>query len=207
MNGPSDYITGFVTSADGTKIGYRQMGKGAGLILVHGGVQSSQSFMELGRALSDDFTVYIPDRRGRGLSGGFGVHYSILSDCEDLRVLIRQTNAQNIFGLSSGAIITLQTAIIEPALKKIALYEPPIIVDGVDHSKMDRNFDAALARGNIGKAMISILKGTGDSSLFAVLPAFITAPLMNFGMKRQLKNLKTDSVPLKALYPLFIMTA
>src|ERR1700678_1376764 len=149
MNEPAEYITGFVTSADGTKIGYRQMGKGEALILVHGGIQSSQSFMEMAKALSDTFTVYIPDRRGRGLSGDFGNNYSIAADCQDMQALIRQTKAQNIFGLSSGAIIALQTAIIEPALKKVALYEPPIVVDGVDHSKMDKKYDAALAEGNL----------------------------------------------------------
>jgi len=28
-----------------------------------------QNFMKLGQALASEFTVYIPDRRGRGLSG------------------------------------------------------------------------------------------------------------------------------------------
>jgi hypothetical protein len=31
--------------------------------------------MKLGVALSNAFTVYIPDRRGRGLSGPFGDNY------------------------------------------------------------------------------------------------------------------------------------
>jgi len=63
------YITGSVSSRDGTKIGYQQLGSGPGIILLHGGANASQSFMKIGKALSDKFTVYIPDRRGRGLSG------------------------------------------------------------------------------------------------------------------------------------------
>ncbi|MEU1641010.1 alpha/beta hydrolase, partial [Nonomuraea sp. NPDC005701] len=58
-----------VRSADGTTIGYRRSGRGPGLILVHGGMQASQHFTKLAAALSTEFTVYVPDRRGRGLSG------------------------------------------------------------------------------------------------------------------------------------------
>ena len=51
------YTAGCVTSRDGTTIGYRQFGKGSGLILVHGSMMSTQSFMKLAIALSDEFTV------------------------------------------------------------------------------------------------------------------------------------------------------
>src|ERR1700722_19602010 len=64
---PSDAV-GSVISSDGTGIGYRQMGDGPGLILVHGGMQSTQNLTKLARALCHRFTVYLPDRRGRGLS-------------------------------------------------------------------------------------------------------------------------------------------
>jgi len=57
------YEMGSVVSKDGTAIGYRQMGDGPGVILFHGGANASQSYSKLGAALSDAFTVYIPDRR------------------------------------------------------------------------------------------------------------------------------------------------
>jgi hypothetical protein len=66
------YPTSFVTSKDDTTIGYRQMGAGLGLILLHGGASASQKHMWLGTMLSDAFTIYNPDRPGRGLSGPFG---------------------------------------------------------------------------------------------------------------------------------------
>jgi pimeloyl-ACP methyl ester carboxylesterase len=199
----NEYTTGSVISADGTTIGYRQTGKGPALILVHGGVQSSHSFLELGKHLADAFTVYLPDRRGRGLSGGFGPNYSLQKDAQDMQALIRHTGAKNIFGLSSGAIVTLQTAINTPALKKVALYEPPILVNGVDHSKLNRDYENAIASGNLGRAMISIIKGTGDTSIFKKLPAFITAPFLNFGIKAQAKKATGDGVLLKDLVPTF----
>ncbi len=203
MDTANGYSTGFVTSKDGTKIGYRQMGNGAGLILVHGGMQSSQSFMALGKALANEFTVYIPDRRGRGLSGAFGAGHSLSADAEDMQALVQQTKAQNIFGLSSGAVIALQTALIGPGLKKIALYEPPIVVKGVDHAKMEREYEGALSKGNLGRALVSVIKGTGDSSMLAVIPGFITAPFLNAAIKAQQKNIKGHDVPLKDLIPTF----
>jgi pimeloyl-ACP methyl ester carboxylesterase len=69
------YTIGSVTSKDGTTIGYRQLGSGPGITLLHGAEGASQHVMKLGFALSDAFTVYIPDRRGRGLSGPFGDNY------------------------------------------------------------------------------------------------------------------------------------
>ena len=77
MSNTNRYIKGSVISKDGTKIGYRQMGKGPGVILIHGPLSSSQNIMKLGSELSKKFTVYIPDRRGRGMSGPFGSNYGL----------------------------------------------------------------------------------------------------------------------------------
>jgi len=41
---------------DGTVIGYRQLGSGPGLVLLHGALQSAASFTDLGAALADRFT-------------------------------------------------------------------------------------------------------------------------------------------------------
>ena len=89
-NTDQTYSTSFVTSKDGTTIGYRQMGAGPGIILLHGGASASQSYMRLGTALSDVFTVYIPDRRGRGLSGPFGDSYGIQKEVEDVDAIIKK---------------------------------------------------------------------------------------------------------------------
>src|SRR4029453_1234848 len=76
------YTTGFVTSKDGTTIGYRQFGHGPGVVLLHGTMSSAHNHMQLAEALADAFTVYVPDRRGRGLSGPFSKDYSIQTEVE-----------------------------------------------------------------------------------------------------------------------------
>src|SRR5438552_18471475 len=85
------YTTGFVTSKDGTSIGYRQFGHGPGVALVHGTMSSAHNHLQLAEALADAFTVYVPDRRGRGLSGPHGKDYSIQKEVEDLDALLTQT--------------------------------------------------------------------------------------------------------------------
>ncbi len=62
-SGPG-WSTGAVRSRDGTTIGFRRIGEGPGVVLLHGGMTASQHFTRLGEALQDEFTVYVPDRRG-----------------------------------------------------------------------------------------------------------------------------------------------
>lgn len=61
--------TGSAVSADGTAIGYQQLGRGPGIIVVHGSMSSGYYHLQLAEALADAFTVYLLDRRGRRLSG------------------------------------------------------------------------------------------------------------------------------------------
>ncbi len=197
------YTTDFVTSKDGTTIGYRQLGHGPSVILVHGGMMASQNFMKLAASLSNEFTVYVPDRRGRGLSGSHGDNYSLAKECEDMQALINKTDAQNIFGLSSGAIVSLQVALTTPPIRKVALYEPPLSVVNSSSSPTSwvPRYDREIAQGKLGAAMVSVMKGTGDSSLAGILPRFILVPLITLAIKAEAKEVKGDDVPLKALIP------
>ncbi len=198
-------LTGFetavLTAEDGTTLGYRRIGKGPGLILVHGGLQSSLNFTKLAKVLSTDFTVYIPDRRNRGLSGKYRKNDNLIIEAKDILTLAHATGTTQIFGLSSGAIITLQCALLEPALHKIALYEPPIPLEETSFKKLDIKYADAMNKGDLGGAFVAILKGTGDTSFFARLPTFILAPVLNLLIKNQSK-LKNE-VALRDLVPIY----
>ncbi len=199
------YIKSSLTSKDGTIIGYRQFGSGPGLILVHGGMAASQHLMKLGEELSDDFTVYIPDRRGRGLSGPFGDDYSIQREVDDLDAILNKTGAHYVFGLSSGALITLQAACNLPDIHKIALYEPPLYID---HSLLEKfnkvmnRFDKEIAEGEIAAALVTVLKGLGIMpSMFNLLPRFLLVRIFTRALKNDFMKVKDDDVPLQLLVP------
>lgn len=197
------YTTHSIISKDGTRIGYRKLGRGPGLILVHGAMQSSQNFMELGKALADSFTVYIPDRRGRGMSGPHGVNFSISKEVEDIGALVEETGARNIFGLSSGAIIALQTALKVPQLQKIALYEPPlpIVVNGESPSSWIEGYEIAMEQHKPITAMVRVMKGTSDPSLLQRLPSFVLAGIVRLGLLIDAKVKAPNRVAMIDLIP------
>ena len=202
------YTTSSVTSKGGTIIGYRQLGSGSGIILVHGAFCSSQVFMKLGAALSDTFTVYIPDRRGRGLSGPFGDDYGIRKEVEDLDAILKQTDAHNVFGMSSGALIALEAALYLPAIHKAALYEPPFHLDNpmpAIPSYMPR-LDREIAEGKVVQAMATFIKNFGRRFekkvlLLSILPRPLLALFLSFYFRYEAKRVKGDDVPFQALLP------
>ncbi|MFD0695449.1 alpha/beta fold hydrolase [Paenibacillus sp. GCM10027628] len=123
-----------VTSKDGTKIAYDKSGQGPALILV-GGAFSYRKFpglVKLASMLSERFTVYNYDRRGRGDSGD-KQPYAIEREIEDLQALIDEVGGSAyVWGLSSGAVLALQAAARGANIAKLALHEPPFIVDMAD---------------------------------------------------------------------------
>ncbi|GMK37774.1 alpha/beta hydrolase [Paenibacillus sp. CCS19] len=122
------------TSRDGTKIAYDIKGQGPALILV-GGAFSYRKFpgvLKLASLLSEHFTVYNYDRRGRGDSEDKH-SYAIEREIEDLQALIDAAGGSAyVWGLSSGAVLALQAAASGVNMRKLALHEPPFIVDAAD---------------------------------------------------------------------------
>ena len=201
----SVYTIHKVTSNDGTKIGYRQIGSGPGLIMIHGGMASSQSLMTLANLLSEDFTVYIPDRRGRGLSGPFGNSYCIQKEVEDLDAIIKKTHAHYIFGLNTGAIIAIKASLYLPSINKIALYEPPIVID---HSMVEKHefcmkrFDQEIGEDKLASAFVTALKGLEIMPyLLMYVPRFLLVRYFSMAINEDGKSVKENDVSLKELIP------
>ena len=177
---PRPFTVGSVVSRDGTTIGYRQFGDGPGIIAVHGAAQAAQNFTKLAEALSDAFTVYVPDRRGRGRSGPPGENYGLQTECEDLDALRSSTGSHNVFGLSSGALISLQAALTLPSIRKVALYEPPLSINHSTPIDWVNRYDREVAAGKLGSAMVTAIRGTQTGPLFfRLVPRLIIDPLLN----------------------------
>ncbi len=201
-NAKQIYETGSVTSKDGTKIGYRQIGSGPGIILLHGGVNASQHLMKLGTMLSDEFTVYLPDRRGRGMSGPVGEDYSIKKEDEDLDALLKKTGAHYVFGTADGALFALHAAISNPAICKVAAYEPLVFAGQpeLDQFRLTiRHLDKNMAEGKVAKATVDLTK---DSvKFFKPIPDFIMVPLVKLLLWTNIKTIKGDDVSYQELIP------
>lgn len=215
MSKKHEYTKGFVTSKDGTTIGYRQMGTGPGIILLHGGAKGSQTLMKLGTALSDEFTVYIPDRRGRGLSGPFGDYYGLQREVEDMDALLKKTGAQYVFGTATGGIIALQSALELPSIDKAVLFELPFYVNKQEMDNFNdigKRYDEKVAEGKLGSAMWTageIATKVSDDKLLPQYKWIVYIPdiiwILLFRLILEVDDLMVsgDDVPLKELLPTF----
>jgi len=122
----------FATSADGTQIAYESTGTGPALVIVDGALcyrdfGGSRGFAE---ALAGRFTVYRYDRRGRGASGPGNTPYAVAREVEDLEAVIAAAGGTaHVFGLSSGAALSLEAARAGAPIDRLAVFEAPFVVD------------------------------------------------------------------------------
>ncbi len=118
-----------VTSQDGTLIAYDRLGSGPTLILVTGAIARRTDAAALAGKLAPHFTVYTYDRRGRGDSGDTPP-YAVEREVEDIGALISKAGGSAfVFGHSSGAVLAMEAAASFQGIRKLAVYEPPFIVD------------------------------------------------------------------------------
>jgi pimeloyl-ACP methyl ester carboxylesterase len=121
-----------VTSQDGTKIAFDKVGSGPAVILVNGATAYrafDPSMAQLAELLGKHFTVYNYDRRGRGDSGDTQP-FAREREIEDLQALVEDAGGKAmVFGISSGAVLSLDAAAVTPGITKVVVYEPSLIVD------------------------------------------------------------------------------
>ena len=178
-----------VISRDGTTIGYRRFGKGPGLVLLHGSMSSGAHHTELARMLANTFTVHVPDRRGRGLSGPYRTGDALQQELEDAAALLEATGATNLWGLSSGACIALHAARTMPEITKVGIFEPPLLPDRVRAAAILARFDDEMARGKVGEALVTAMRGAEiGPAFFRALPKALTARLVEMGMAQEAKR-------------------
>ncbi len=174
------YTVGSVTSADGTRLGYRQLGHGPGVVIVHGSMSTGYNHVELAEMLAEAFTVYLLDRRGFGLSGPYRKDYGIQDDVEDLNALLAKTGAHNVLGVSVGSIICLQAALTLPAIHKLAIYEPPLFTSSSKPTAIMARFDGEMAQGKMAAALTTSMKGVSLApAIFTAMPRWLIEFMTN----------------------------
>lgn len=121
-----------VRSKDGTGIAVDRLGDGPAVILVGGGSVDRSDNAPLAALLAEYFIVYNYDRRGRGDSdlSPAGTPYSPELEFQDLEAVFAAAGGSAyLYGVSSGAALALLAAAAGCPAKKVALYEPPYILD------------------------------------------------------------------------------
>jgi pimeloyl-ACP methyl ester carboxylesterase len=190
---------GEVTAADGATLGFRRLGNGPALVLLHGSMSSGHNHLELATALADRFTVYLPDRRGRGLSGAYRPDDGLATEVSDLATLLRHADARQVFGVSSGAIIALEAARAGHDIERAAIFEPPLFSSTTEPAALLADLDRHLAAGDLAAALACGMKGAQmGPGLLRKLPDRVLAKLTGAAMRGEKPS---EYVSMRALAP------
>ncbi len=121
-----------VVSSDGTAIAFGRKGEGPPIIIVDGAFSHraiNPTSPKVAAILAPRFSVYTYDRRGRGESGDTQP-YAVEREVEDLDALVAAAGGSAfVMGGSSGGLLALDAAAHGVPIDKLAVYEPPLIVD------------------------------------------------------------------------------
>ncbi|EFC85362.1 alpha/beta fold hydrolase [Parafrankia sp. EUN1f] len=156
------FETTMVTSRDGTVIATDSIGSGPPLILVGGAFSYRRwkGFVDLARRLSDTFTVFGYDRRGRGESGNGPSDAAtdlVAREVNDLAAVARLAGRDPlIFGMSSGGVLALRAVAAGVPARGVVVYQPPFVVTDsgtVPPADFGSHLDGLIAEGRRSAAV------------------------------------------------------
>ncbi|WP_430787974.1 alpha/beta fold hydrolase [Actinoplanes sp. G11-F43] len=125
-------------STDGTAIDFTRSGTGPAVVITGGALNDQAAMAPLADLLATRFTVYNYDRRGRGASGNTEP-YQVERELEDLRHMIELAGGSAyVFANCSGGAIAIEGAARGFPVTKLAMYEPPFIIEGQRRKVEDR---------------------------------------------------------------------
>ncbi|MBT2565054.1 alpha/beta hydrolase [Arthrobacter sp. ISL-85] len=136
----------------------------------------------LAKGLGDGWAVDVYDRRGRGNSSEQPADYSMATEIEDVRTVLKATGGRNILGHSLGGSVALNavqeftgTAFVPD---KLAVYDAAVNIDGsIDTAWLD-GFEDAVNNGRVGHALAHMKRATSPGSAMARIPDPVLAGLM-----------------------------
>jgi pimeloyl-ACP methyl ester carboxylesterase len=162
-----------VTSRDGTTIAVDRLGEGPPVVLVCGASTDRMANSGVAALLASDFTVFNYDRRGRGDSGDTPP-YAIEREVEDIDAVVAAAGGSAaLYGTSSGAALALEAAASGLDITKLALWEPPFILDENARPPADQveRYGEMIAEGRRGDAveyfMTQVVRMPAEFAAFA----------------------------------------
>jgi pimeloyl-ACP methyl ester carboxylesterase len=196
-----------VSSKDGTRIAYERHGSGPAVVLVDGALcyRGGGWTVQMAKMLSDQFTVHAYDRRGRGESGDTKP-YAPEREIEDLEAVIAAAGGSVfLYGHSSGGVISLETANRNPGVRKVVVYEAPLMTDGSRALGADyeQRLNALIRAGRNADALRHFMRrGVGIPAIFVFLIQFAPFWKKLKAIAPTLANDAAITVPLQTGRPL-----
>jgi pimeloyl-ACP methyl ester carboxylesterase len=143
---PPQPDSGFVISADGTRIAYTRTGSGPAIVLVGGLLSDRKGGGPLAEALASDFTVIAFDRRGHGDSDDTPP-YEVAKEIADIAALMELAGDDAaLYGHSSGAALALAAAAAGQPMSALVLHEPPFGASDADSRAQSAEIAATTRR-------------------------------------------------------------
>jgi pimeloyl-ACP methyl ester carboxylesterase len=199
----TDMLIDTVTSHDGTPVSYRRLGAGPGLVMVHGAMCSGRTHLELATALADEHTVYLPDRRQHGRDGASRYRPGRITEqeVEDLEALLVATGTRQAFGLSSGALAVMETALARPGLlDRVALYEPVLLSDVEATRRMREQLEQDVEAGDVTGALVTGWRGVqAGPAWIRNLPRPLLKSVVGLGLRAEARKGSGEYTPMSQL--------
>ncbi|HLF77516.1 MAG TPA: alpha/beta hydrolase [Dehalococcoidia bacterium] len=173
-----------VRSADGTSIAIHRSGSGTPLLLVHGALSDHTAWDSTAPLFAEQREVFAIDRRGHPPSGG-SAEYKPEREVDDLFAASMGLHTDvDVLAHSSGAVIALRAAERGLPVRRLVLYEPPIMqlrIEARLPRDLSQRIDALIASGDPAGAIDLFLRNgpqLGDTEIDALhnsrrWPAFL----------------------------------
>jgi pimeloyl-ACP methyl ester carboxylesterase len=167
------------TSRDGTRIAAFRSGRGAPLVLVHGTTADHTRWRPVLAALEEGFTVYAMDRRGRGGSGDHP-SYAFEREFEDVAAVVDLASREagvpvDLLGHSWGGVCSAGGALRSRNVRRLVLYEPPLIAD-----------ESQYPPGFLGSIDSLVAAGCREEALLSFMRDVVRVPPAQLGVLRSL---------------------
>jgi pimeloyl-ACP methyl ester carboxylesterase len=149
------------TTPDGTRIAVWRSGRGRPLVLVHGTGADHTRWRPVLPALEERSTVLAVDRRGRGESTDADA-YRITDEFADVAAVVDAAAAQSggpvdLLGHSYGGLCALEAARRTTSVRRLVLYEPPVVGPPSPRQLLDR-LDEMVAAGDRDGAVTTFFR-------------------------------------------------
>ncbi len=129
--------THHITSEDGVRIVGQVVGQGPPLVLLHGAMADGQiEWQELLPHLTDRFTCYVPDLRGRGASDDHPDHSRAARLRDAIAFVESLEEPVAVMGVSGGGMLALGVT-AESASVRAAVVHEPVVFEAMEETELD----------------------------------------------------------------------